>query len=80
MEENRREIRLWLCGFDFLYFRVVVLLGHPRPSVAGIGVPRVLTGTRVSSRQSATGVVLKSCVLDVVGEMCCRAHSVRCWN
>ena len=49
----------------------VVLLGDPRPSLAGIGVPWVLTGThqcalmpRVASRQSAnpfvTGVVLKS--------------------
>ena len=25
------------------------------------------------------GVIMKSCVLDVVGEMCCREHSVRCW-
>ena len=40
--------------------RVVVLLGHPRPSLAGIGVPWVLTGThrcasmsRVASMQSA---------------------------
>ena len=50
----------------------VVLLGYPRPSLAGIGVPWVLTRTqrcalmpRVASRQSANpfvaGVVLKFC-------------------
>ena len=50
----------------------MVLLGNPRPSLAGIGVPWVLTGThrcalmlRVASRQSANpivaGVIVKSC-------------------
>ena len=58
-----------------------MLLGSARPSLAGIGVPWVLTGThrcalmpRVQSRQRVNpflaGVVLSSCVLDVIGEMC----------
>ena len=45
-----------------------MLLSYPRPSLAGIGVPRVLTGTH--RNPIVAGVVLKSCVLDVVGEMC----------
>ena len=65
-----------------------MLVGYPRPSLAGIGVPWVLTGThlcalmpRVASRQSANpfvvGVVLKSCVLersrrDVLRCKCCQ--------
>ena len=65
----------------------MVHLGYPRPSLAGIGVPWVLTGThrcalmpRVASRQSANPLWLvkwrSHVVLDVVGEMCCREHSV----
>ena len=44
---------------------------------AGIGVPWVLTVTP-KCLDAEAGVVLKSSVLDVVGEMCCRDHSVRC--
>ena len=68
----------------------VVLLGYPRPSLAGISLPWVLTGThrcalmpRVASRQSANpfvaGVVLKTWSW-TWSEMRCREHSVRCWN
>ena len=69
----------------------VVLLGYPRPSLAGIGAPWVLTGThrcalmpRVASGQSVNPLwfVLSwsRVVMDVVGQMCCREPSVRCWN
>ena len=68
-----------------------MLLGYPRPSLAKhrctVGIdwdpPMCLDaqgGIKAKRQPIVAGVLLKSCVLDVVGEMCCHERSVTFWN
>ena len=57
---NKRPAVSCMC---LIFSRVVVLLGRPQPSLAGIGDPCVLTGThrcalmpKVASKQSANPI------------------------